>query len=319
MMTDPDRTLELAQCRVTLIVNAKSGRRDSDARIDEIRARLEPLVGELKLRQPRRGAEIAQAARDAVEDGSDVVAVLGGDGSQSAVAGVLAGSGVAMAVLPGGTFNYFARELGIETLESALDALVAGRLRARDLGAINGRVFINNASFGFYPHILEHREAVYQNWGRSRIAAYWSILLALRDLNDPMGLTVTADGAPRRFHTTLAFVARSAFQLESLGLEGAEAVRAGRFALFIAKGKSRGALIAACVRLMLGNVVRGEDFELVIAEDMVISSSSSRRLVALDGEKEHMSAPFRITMLHDALQVFVPAPPPAGATDDGAA
>lgn len=316
-MDAEDGYLDLKRCRVTVILNAKSGRKDAGARTDELRRRLGPAVGELILRPVRSGADIAPAARAAVARGSHVVAALGGDGTQSAVAGQLAGTSAAMAVLPGGTFNYFAREIGVETLDQALDALLAGKLARRDLGAVNDRIFINNASFGLYPRILESREVIYRRWGRSRIAAYGSVLVGLSGLRKPMHLTVTAGGARQDFHTPLAFVARSAFQLDHLGLEGAEAVRRGQFALFVAKGRTRRALVAAALRLAFGRMARGADFDLVVADTLTIETARRRRLVALDGEKAKMTAPFRLRVLPGALRVIVPS---AGAAEtDGPA
>lgn len=297
--------MDLAGSRVTLIVNDKAGRQDAEARAEEVRARIAPLVREFVLRPVRDGGQIAAAARAAAKEGG-IVAALGGDGTQSAVAGALAGSDAVMAVLPGGTFNYFARELGVETLDAALDALAAGHTARRDLGSVNDRIFINNASFGLYPHILRQREEIYRRWGRSRLLAYWSVLVTLADLREPMHLTVTAEGRERDFHTPLAFVARSAYQLETLGLDGAEAVRAGHFALFLAKNTSRAGLLAAALRLAAGQTVRGADFDLVLTDDLLIETRSPRKLVALDGEKERMAAPFRLRVLRDALRVIVP-------------
>ncbi|HQU68397.1 MAG TPA: diacylglycerol kinase family protein [Albidovulum sp.] len=308
-MTSTFPDLDLARAKVTLILNAKAGKKDADARVEEIRARLEPAVGKLILR-PVRGSEIARAARAAVDEGSDVVAALGGDGTQSAVAGALAGTDAVMAPLPGGTFNYFARELGLETLDDALDALLAGKVEARDVGTVNDRVFLNNLSFGLYPHMLQRREAIYDRWGRSRLLAYWSALLSVLNLRDPMHLSLTVDGQQRDIYTPLAFIARSAYQLESFGMDGAKAVRDGHFALFVARGKSRRALMAASIRLALGKVARGEDFDLVISDEMLIETRRRRKLVALDGEKARMSAPFRLAMHPGALKVVAPVGKP---------
>ncbi len=243
-----------------------------------------------------------------MDAGSDVVAALGGDGTQSAVAGALAGTGAVMAPLPGGTFNYFARELGMETLDEALDGLLAGRVELRDVGTVNDRVFLNNLSFGLYPHMLQRREAIYDRWGRSRLLAYWSVVISLLDLRDPMHLSLTVDGQQRDIYTPLAFVARSAYQLETFGMDGAEAVRDGHFALFTAKGKSRRALIAASLRLAFGKVARGEDFDMVISDEMLIETRRRRKLVAFDGEKARMSAPFRLLMQPGALKVIAAEP-----------
>lgn len=310
-MNRHDERLDPSQTKVALILNEKAGRKDARDQVAGIRERLQPAVRELRIIPVGRGADFAAAARDAVAQGAGLVAALGGDGTQAAVAGALAGAPAAMAVLPGGTFNYFAREIGVERLDLALDALLGGRLRRRDLGRVNDHIFINNASFGLYPEILRRREAIYSRWGRSRIAAYWSVLVAMRDLREPMHLTVTVGGERRDFHTPLAFVARSAYQLESLGLDGAKAVREGHFALFLATGKSRMALISAAMRLALGASARGTDFELVISDELLIESRIRRKLVALDGEKEKMTAPFRLEVLRDALRVIVPAEPPA--------
>lgn len=307
--------LDLSQCRVTLILNAQSGKKDAKDHVAELRERIEPAVKELVLRPLQKGADIAKTARAAVNEGSDVIAAMGGDGTQSAVAGALAGSDAVMAVLPGGTFNYFARELGVETMEAATDALLGGKVAARHLGTVNDRVFINNASFGLYPRILMSREEIYSRWGRSRIAAYWSVLVALRNLRRPMHLSVTVDGATRDFHTPMAFVARSAYQLESLGLEGAEAVRDGHFALFLAKATSRLALVGASLRLAFGKMARGADFDLVVSDSLLIETELSRRIVAIDGEQARMVAPFRLDVLPDALKVIVPDKAP----DDDAA
>lgn len=313
-MSKPSRKLDLSQCRVTLIANPKAGKKDADDCIAMIKQRLEPVVQTLVVCPIHQGGKIHETARAAVEEGSDVIVALGGDGTQSAVAGALAGTRAVMAVLPGGTFNYFARELEIESMDKALEALINAHVRTRHLGAINDRIFINNASFGLYPRILERREVIYRSWGRSRLAAYWSVLIALRDLDNPMHLSVTDGGAPRDFYTPLAFVARSAFQLEQLGLDGAEAVREGHFALFIARGRSRQALFGAAWRLAFGRVAQGEDFDLVVSDELLVETSTAQKLVALDGEKERMSSPFRLRVLRDALQIIAPAEP----MDDGA-
>ncbi|GLS86213.1 diacylglycerol kinase [Cypionkella aquatica] len=314
--------LNLSTRKLALVLNGAAGKKDAHANEDKIRAALSPHVREFVSYRVQNGSEIAQAAKRAAREGADVVLALGGDGTQSAVAGALVGSDVIMAVLPGGTFNYFARELGVgETLDAALATLISGQLRRIDVGDVNGRTFLNNASFGVYPEILERREAVYQRWGRSRIAAYWSVLLTLWDMRAPMQLKLTLDGKTGQYRTPLAFAARSAYQLESLGLEGAEAVRSGQMALFLAKGHRPRPLIAAAFRLAFGKVARGQDFELLIADEILIETRQPRRLLAFDGEKERATGPFRLRVQRAALTVIVPAAvsentvvPVAGAT-----
>lgn len=307
-MTTTAPNLTLSAYKVALVLNGAAGKADAHANEDKIREKLAPHVREFVTYPVSSGADIARAAQRAAREGADVVIALGGDGTQSAVAGALAGSDTLMGVLPGGTFNYFARELQVgETLDAALDTLISGTVRRMDVGEINGRIFLNNASFGVYPKILERREAVYKRWGRSRIAAYWSALLTLWDMRDPMHLSLTLDGTKRDFYTPLAFVARSAYQLENMGLEGADAVRDGKLVLFLAKGHGARQMITAAFRLVIGKMARGQDFDLLIADEILIETRQPRRLLAFDGEKERATGPFQLRVKRDALSVIVPA------------
>ncbi|WP_435256960.1 diacylglycerol/lipid kinase family protein [Thioclava sp. FR2] len=299
--------LDLKSCRLALITNGGAGKKDAHRNGLIVHDTLRPLVQDLREIPVRNGAMITQVARQAIAEGFDVVAGLGGDGTQAAIANAVTNSGAAMAVLPGGTFNYFARELGLDTMEKALAAISSGQILARDVGQVNDRIFLNNASLGLYPKILDTREDIYHRWGRSRFAAYWSVLVGLRDLYRPMRLTVRSQGLSRDYVTHLAFVARSAFQLESLGLEGAEAVRAGKFVLFIAKAQSRGGLVGGSMRLALGRVARGDDFELVVGDDVVLETGHMKRKVALDGEQGPMTMPLNLRVLPNALRIVAPA------------
>ncbi len=95
--------------------------------------------------------------RDAVAAGADGLAMAGGDGSQAIVASMAADRGLPYACIPAGTRNHFALDLGVDRddVVGALDALVHGRERRVDLGEVNGRVFVNNVSLGFYAEAVE--------------------------------------------------------------------------------------------------------------------------------------------------------------------
>ncbi|MEV0981143.1 diacylglycerol kinase family protein [Streptomyces sp. NPDC049915] len=116
--------------------------------------RAEALGAEVWTTSAERDA--ASLARDAVEQGAQVLGVAGGDGTVSAVAAVAAGTGRALVVVPAGTRNHFARDLGLDLGDpgKALDALVDGEPAQVDLGVVGPRVFVNNVSFGMYADAL---------------------------------------------------------------------------------------------------------------------------------------------------------------------
>ena len=146
-----------------LIMNLKSGggKAERFALVDRCHERgIEPVV-------LTPGADLLQLAEDAVARGADVIGMAGGDGSQALVASVASRLGVPFVVVPAGTRNHFALDLGLdrEDVIGALDAFAEGVERTIDLAEVNGRVFVNNASMGVYAKIVqsdEYRDAKVQ-------------------------------------------------------------------------------------------------------------------------------------------------------------
>ncbi|RCW82892.1 diacylglycerol/lipid kinase family protein [Paracoccus lutimaris] len=305
----PDAAVfDLSRARVCVIVNMGSGRKAGGDIAARLQDALQGRAAEVAIRRIEQGADLSDMARQAVAEGFHLVVAAGGDGTQAAVASALAGTDVAMAVIPGGTFNYFARDLGSgETVDEALKIFEAPQLRHVHVGEVNGMIFLNNISFGAYPEILKRRESIYRRWGRSRIAAYWSALAALWNLRHPLHLTVRAEGQEQHFTTALAFVAKSAYQLETFGLEGADRVREGHLALLIARARRPWPLVRAALRLAFGKTARYADFDLICADEMRIDAAPAHEYIAHDGEKSWMDSPFEVRVRHDALKVLVPA------------
>ena len=110
----------------------------------------------IRVRALESGEDARHAALEAAEDGARVLAVAGGDGSVAAVAGVAVERDLPLVVVPTGTLNHFARDLGLDLVRPlrSLDAFDAGHERRVDIGCINGRPFINNVSLGIYAEML---------------------------------------------------------------------------------------------------------------------------------------------------------------------
>lgn len=102
------------------------------------------------------GDDLVQLAEDAIARGADVIGMAGGDGSQALVATVAMRHGVPHVVVPAGTRNHLALDLGLDRddVVGALDAFGGGVPRTVDLATVNGRVFVNNASLGLYADII---------------------------------------------------------------------------------------------------------------------------------------------------------------------
>lgn len=295
---------------ICVILNAGSGKRKGAALADELRGLFAQFPEQFELRVVRRGAEISGEAERAVREGFRTVVAAGGDGTINAVAGHLVGTDRRLGILPLGTFNYVARSLGIpEGLDDAVRVLAEGRERIMDVGDVNGRIFLNNASLGAYATILERRERVYQRWGRSRIAANLSVLVALAGFDAPLSVQLSMDGEVRRLRTPLIFVANNAYQLEQFGLAGGDCIASHRFAFYVAPDNGRIGLMRLTVGLALRRLRPERDFELLCGDNITVETRRRRRRVARDGERERLASPFRFRLLRDALRVLGPANP----------
>ena len=208
--------------RVIVILNKGSGRQDGTERKSRISDRFQHHDIPVSFVEfSPNGADLGQVAQSTAEANPDATIVAsGGDGTISGVASGLAHVPNQMGIIPAGTFNYFARSLNLpETVDEAVDVIAKGVLRPTDIAKINGNAFLNNASIGAYAAILKTREGIYDRWGRSRVAAYWSVVKALATLRAPLRLTRWARiGASSR--SAAARCARCARRRSAYGASG---------------------------------------------------------------------------------------------------
>lgn len=292
-----------------IIVNPRAGGNGATDRETEVRDALAAAGLRAEIRPLAESQTPGAAARAAIEEGYGTIVAAGGDGTISGVAdAVLKADGdVRLGLLPFGTFNFFARGLDLPLDPAGAAAVLkAGATREVRIGTVNGRAFLNNMSIGLYPSILERREDVYARWGRSRPAAYWSVLTTLTDMHAPLRIDLDADGKRERLVTPLVFVGASAHQLEEYGLEGADAVREGRLALFCARKTGAAELVHSAGALAVGHARKGEEFDIRTARSFELRLGRGEILVARDGERETMSTPLRVAFSDRPIHVVAP-------------
>ena len=136
--------------------------------------------------------QLAERVGELRAGGVPFVGIAGGDGTLRAAAEVLAGGEVALLPVPAGTRNHFARDLGIASTADAGAAARDGVTREVDVGSVNGRCFLNNASLGAYPNLVEEREERERRWPKP-VA---NVIAAWRQLRRGGRLQVIVDGEP---------------------------------------------------------------------------------------------------------------------------
>jgi diacylglycerol kinase family enzyme len=255
----------------------------------------------------RYGGQLDAEARRALTTKPDVIVAGGGDGTLSTVAGVVSGSGIPLGVLPLGTFNHFAKDVGIPLdLASAVETVCRGRVTNVDVGRVNGRVFLNNSSLGLYPQVVRKRDQLRHRLRRGKWPAFvWAALLVLRRFPF-LRLEIKVDGNVLQRRSPLVFIGNNSYELNGLHLGARKCLDAGQLSIHIIDRTDRLGLIALAARAMVGRLRDTRDFETLRATHMEVNTRRSHVTVATDGEVSRLTAPLVYELDKGALSVVVP-------------
>ncbi len=254
------------------------------------------------------GAEIPELARRAVAAGADPIVAGGGDGTLNAVAAVVVEAGRTLGVLPLGTFNHFAKDLGIPLdLEEAVRVCLAGHAVQVDVGEVNGRLFLNNSGLGLYPDIVHRRERQESELGRGKWPAYvWATWEMLRRYPF-LDVRLEADGQRLLRRTPFVFIGNNEYDMELFTLGSRSRLDAGVLSLHVAHRTGRLGLLRLAWSAFLGALRRQHDFDVLLTREIWIETPHRRLRVSTDGEVNVLETPLHYRVLPGALRVLVPA------------
>lgn len=237
--------------------------------------------------------ELADAIRAAARDGAARVLVAGGDGSLATAATALAGSGTALAILPGGTLNHFAGWLGIPTEPAeALAVAESGEPSPVDIGYLNDRAFINTSSIGAYVRFVQLRERMEPRLGY-RLASLVAVVRTLAQLRS-FTVTLTVDGVERHYRTPVVFVGVGERELRVPILGGRVTPGASALHVMVVRGGRVQRVLAMAMLAMtrgLGAVRRSRWIDAFLVESCRVDVPHGRPQVSIDGELVPMATP----------------------------
>ncbi len=301
-----------------VVANVASGS-GGEARLEELRdhfrsagavVRWVPATKDQDLEQPLLWA--AKAAREA----GGTLVVVGGDGSINSALPLAVESGVPLGIIPGGTFNYVARDFEIPfDPREAVETLISGTPISVRVGQVNGHPFLVNASLGLYPRLLEDREKAKRRYGRNRalaLAISALSLLARRASTFALDIQRASDeggavGAPHRMAISTLFIGRSSLQLRRVGIEEAE--EPDELTAVVLRQPSPLRLLGLGVRATLGTLGEAPDILSFPFEKLVVEANGSRGdtvKIALDGEVFRMACPLIFEVAPEPLRLIVP-------------
>jgi YegS/Rv2252/BmrU family lipid kinase len=254
------------------------------------------------------GGDCAVRCRAIAERKDALLIVGGGDGTISAAASALAGTDTKLGILPLGTLNHFARDLGIPTeLEEAARLIASGKARRVDIGEMNDRVFINNSAIGLYPLMVVDRDIQQKRLGRSKRLAMVvaSVRTLVRFNHHRLTLTVNEEETGR-VDTPLLFVGNNDYRLDIGAAGQRESIDDGELFVLVMRKKTRRGLIAASIRALLGRNRPDDMVQLDGVERLRVSAPRPQLAVSLDGEVVRSAPPLEYKIRKQALRVIAP-------------
>ncbi|MCT4352039.1 diacylglycerol kinase [Streptomyces sp. Je 1-79] len=257
----------------------------------------EQLGARVILVDASRGFDATALAREAVSGGADLLGVAGGDGTQAHVAAVAAEHDLPFLVVPAGTRNHFAMDLGLDRADPslALDALTDGEELRVDLGSVAGRTFVNTVSFGVYARVVERPEY--------RDAKAGTALDAMPDLLHESGPRFDATVGRTRLASQQALLVSNNIYIRPDPLTGGRRPRLDEGKLGVIGVRVEGATQAADIALR-GSA--SDSLNVLTAHRVQVTCDDDTMPVAVDGEALTLPPPVTCTVRRRALRVRVP-------------
>ena len=254
------------------------------------------------------GKHIAARATALFDKGVNRIIVGGGDGSVGAAAQALAGSDAALGILPLGTLNHFARDLGIPfELDQAAALIAKGHVRAVDVAEVNGRTFVNNSAIGLYPLMVVDRDSQQHRLGRSkRLAMLVASFRTLWRFHDHR-LTLSTDAGQEALETPLLFVGNNDYQLALPAAGRREALDDGKLCVLVMRKKGVPGFLAATFRALIGRTRPDDMVRMDAVTRLRVDSGRAVLTISVDGETCRLSPPLDYRIQPGALRVITPA------------
>jgi diacylglycerol kinase family enzyme len=231
------------------------------------------------------------------------VVAAGGDGTVRLAAQFAIQAKLPLGILPLGTLNHFAKDLGLPIdLAEAAKVIANGTTAPADYCEVNDQIFLNNASLGIYPATVIDREKTQKHWGKW-LAAAKGFIGALRT-NKNMDCTIVAPEGSWEYSSPLIFVGNNKYHIDRAGLSGRDKLNGARMFLYVVQATNRRRLVILALLNFLGFHLRSTASARQTKGPLTIKSAQSSTDIALDGEVFKMKFPLHFAMNAGQLTVL---------------
>ena len=251
----------------------------------------------------QEGLDLEGLARDAITRGADCLGMAGGDGSQALVAAVAVEHGIPFVVISAGTRNHFALDLGLDRdkPDSGLVAFTNGVLRTIDYATVNGKLFVNNVSFGLYASIVEN-----DSYRDAKLQTTLNVLPeVLAADTDPYDMHFRLPSGEEVSGSIVLLVSNNPYITDGLlGIGQRPILDSGQLGGLVITGPAAATPTTPSGESS-GSRSRG-GLQRFTATELRVTSSSPEIAVGIDGETVHVSTPVDLVSHPKGLTMLVP-------------
>jgi diacylglycerol kinase family enzyme len=290
---------------IGVIVNPRSGY-VSEHGVEHMRDLLCEAVPDVQIHVLQPEDDVAARCREFLSVGATCIAAVGGDGTMCSVAANLVDTQVALGVIPGGTLNHFARDVGVgRDVPEAVQILGRGKSISVDVATVNDRVFLNNSSIGLYPELVYMREA-----GEKRLGKWQAMVRACLLVVGQAKWTeveIRTDDETHHVRTRMLFVGNNQYELRLFHLGQRESLQSGTLCCFVLDAPNRLRMAQTALASLRADLSERRFFRSLQTTEMTVAPRQESTVqVSADGEVFEMKTPLVYCIRPRALEVIVP-------------
>jgi diacylglycerol kinase family enzyme len=255
------------------------------------------------------GVKLAEAATELLDRNISALVAGGGDGTVSAVSEVSLRNQIPLGILSLGTRNHFGRDLRLPlSIEESIRWIATGSTRRVDVGAVNGRIFINNSSIGAYPRAVEKREALRRDFGMSKQLA--AVLATLRtfSLYPVINAKIESENGSIQRASPFIFVGNNTYTLRPFSNQFRASINEGKLCVYSTSANGISGLLKLFWLSMWNRLEDSEYLEMHCVGRALIYTHKPSVRVSRDGEVYRMNSPLQYEIRPGALEVLAVPP-----------
>lgn len=293
----------------TVIINGNAGvliEEDQKSVLDQIRGAFANEGIDVDI-QVLTGDALGAAIETAGKSKTDRIIIGGGDGTVNAGASKAAATGKILGILPMGTLNLYARELGIPLdLGEAVQVLIRGEVRNVDYAEINGNLYLCNSMIGILPPLMEQREKLRGAPAWQRYGSLLRMIARLLKRNPRFYIKMHMAGKTREMKVRGVVVCNNEYHDAHSLLPHPTPLDAGKLTVYLTRDPTRRGMLMIALRVFLGTWEKERDIQEYTTSKVIISARRKQVTTVTDGEILTQKPPLTYQIIPRGLRVMMP-------------